>query len=163
MEVRKEIRVAGIVQGVGFRPYVYRLATDRKLSGSIRNTPAGVTIQVQGPAGLVDDFVSRLPAEAPVLARITGVVIRELPCDAERDFLIESSRRGERVRTLISPDVAVCDDCLRELFDRRDRRYLYPFINCTNCGPRFTIIRDIPYDRPRTSMAGFPMCARCLA
>ena len=163
MEVRKEIRVAGIVQGVGFRPYVYRLATDRKLSGSIRNTPAGVTIQVQGPAGLVDDFVSRLPAEAPVLARITGVVIRELPCDAERDFLIESSRRGERVRTLISPDVAVCDDCLRELFDRRDRRYLYPFINCTNCGPRFTIIRDIPYDRPRTSMAGFPMCARCRA
>ena len=163
MEVRKEIRVSGIVQGVGFRPFVYRLATDRNLAGSISNTPAGVTIQIQGPAGMVDDFVSRLPAEAPSLARITGVLVRELPCAADRDFLILSSRLGEHVRTLISPDVAVCDDCLRELFDPHDRRHLYPFINCTNCGPRFTIVRDIPYDRARTSMAAFPMCARCRA
>jgi hydrogenase maturation protein HypF len=111
----------------------------------------------------VEDFVARLPREAPPLARITDVAVAELPCNGDRDFRIVASRRGEAVQTLISPDVAICDDCLRELLDPHDRRYGYPFINCTNCGPRFTIVRDIPYDRPHTSMAVFPMCPACQA
>jgi hydrogenase maturation protein HypF len=163
MEVRKEIRVCGIVQGVGFRPYVYRLATEQHLAGNIRNTPAGVTIEVQGPQESVEQFVARLPQEAPALARITEIGARELPCNGETSFEILASRASEAARTLISPDVAVCDDCLTELFNPSDRRYHYPFINCTNCGPRFTIVRGIPYDRPRTSMAVFPMCAACRA
>jgi hydrogenase maturation protein HypF len=167
MEVRRRIEVSGIVQGVGFRPYIYRLATSRQLSGSIGNTPAGVTIEVQGPAETVQDFVERLPAEAPPLARITGFTVHDVPCLVPaiggQDFRIIHSHVGEEVRTLISPDVAICPDCLREMFDPKDRRFRYPFINCTNCGPRFTIIRDIPYDRPSTSMAKFPMCAACLA
>jgi hydrogenase maturation protein HypF len=163
MEVRRQIEVSGIVQGVGFRPYVYRLATGRHLRGTIRNTSAGVTIEIQGPAETVQDFVEHLPAEAPPLARITSLTVHEVPCNGDQDFCIVHSHEGEEVRTLISPDVAICPDCLRELFDPNDRRYRYPFINCTNCGPRFTIIRDIPYDRPSTSMAMFPMCPACLA
>jgi hydrogenase maturation protein HypF len=168
MEVRRQIEVAGIVQGVGFRPYVYRLATGRRLSGTIRNTPAGVTIEIQGPAEIVREFLERLPADAPPLARITSVVVHEIACLAVQgggghDFRIIHSHGGEAVSTLISPDVAICPDCLRELFDPNDRRYRYPFINCTNCGPRFTIIRDIPYDRPNTSMAIFRMCPACRA
>jgi len=168
MDVRRQIEVSGIVQGVGFRPYIYRLATGRHLSGTIRNTSAGVTIEIQGPAETVQDFVDRLPAEAPPLARITNLAVREVPCvvaqiGSDQDFRIVHSAEGEEVRTLISPDVAICPDCLREMFDANDRRYRYPFINCTNCGPRFTIIRDIPYDRPSTSMAVFPMCPACQA
>ena len=161
MQIRKEIQVSGIVQGVGFRPYIYRLATDRNLGGNISNTPAGVTIEIQGPPDLVEDFVSRLPGEAPPLARITHVSVRDVPCGPHRCFEILPSHTGEHAGALISPDVAVCEDCLRELFDPRDRRHLYPFINCTNCGPRFTIMRDVPYDRPRTSMSAFPMCDQC--
>ncbi len=163
MQVRRQIEVSGIVQGVGFRPYVYRLATGRQLSGTIRNTSAGVTIEIQGPVEAVQDFVERLPAEAPPLARITGLAVRALSCNDDQDFRIVPSREGEEVRTLISPDIAVCPDCLREMFDANDRRYRYSFINCTNCGPRFTIVRDIPYDRASTSMAAFSMCAACLA
>jgi hydrogenase maturation protein HypF len=168
MEVRRQIEVSGIVQGVGFRPYVYRLATGRHLSGSIRNTTAGVTIEIQGPAQTVQDFIEHLPADAPPLARITSLAVHDIECLAaqfgdNQNFSIIHSHEGEEVRTLISPDVAVCADCLRELFDPNDRRYRYPFINCTNCGPRFTIIRDIPYDRPSTSMANFLMCPECLA
>ena len=163
MNVRRRIEVSGIVQGVGFRPYVYRLAGEHSLAGHILNTPAGVTIELQGPAASVDEFLKRLPAEAPPLAHITGILVQEIPNSREDGFEILSSERDESVRTLISPDVAVCDDCLRELFDPSDRRYLYPFINCTNCGPRFTIVRSIPYDRALTSMAGFRMCADCQA
>jgi len=168
MDVRRQIEVSGIVQGVGFRPYIYRLATSRHLSGTIRNTSAGVTIEIQGPAETVQDFVDHLPAEAPPLARITSLAVREVPCfvvqiGGDQDFRIVHSAEGEEVRTLISPDVAICPPCLREMFDANDRRYRYPFINCTNCGPRFTIIRDIPYDRPSTSMAVFPMCPACQA
>jgi hydrogenase maturation protein HypF len=168
MEVRRQIEVSGIVQGVGFRPYIYRLATGRRLRGTIRNTSAGVTIEIQGPAETVQDFLERLPSEAPPLARITSFAVREVPCLAseiggDHDFRIVHSDEGAEVRTLISPDVAICSDCLRELFDPADRRYRYPFINCTNCGPRFTIVRDIPYDRPSTSMAVFPMCPACRA
>lgn len=163
MKVRKEIQISGIVQGVGFRPYIYRLATDRNLGGNISNTSAGVTIEVQGPDELVADFLSCLPSEAPALAQIAQVIVREIPCEPEGPFEIRPSHAGARASALISPDVAVCDDCLRELFDPHDRRHLYPFINCTNCGPRFTIVRDIPYDRPRTSMSVFPMCENCRA
>ena len=161
MDVRHHIEVSGIVQGVGFRPYVYRLATGRGLRGRICNTPAGVTIEVEGPAETVQDFLERLPSEAPPLARITSFAVREVPCNGDNDFRIVHSGEGQEVRTLISPDVAICSDCLRELFDPADRRYQYPFVNCTNCGPRFTIVRNIPYDRPSTSMGVFPLCPAC--
>jgi hydrogenase maturation protein HypF len=160
--IRRGVEVAGIVQGVGFRPYVYRLATERGLAGSIVNTASGVSIEIEGPEEAVADFLTRLPREAPPLARITRIAVHELACDHDGGFRILPSRAGA-VRTLIAPDVAVCADCLRELFDPADRRYRYPFINCTNCGPRFTIVRDIPYDRARTSMAAFPMCPACQA
>ena len=162
--VRRQIEVSGIVQGVGFRPYIYRLATGpapERHRSAIRQ-PASPS-RFRGRRKAFEDFVDHLPAEAPPLARITGVAIRELPCNGDHDFCIVHSREGEEVRTLISPDVAICPDCLREMFDPADRRYRYPFINCTNCGPRFTIVRDIPYDRPNTSMAVFPMCAACRA
>ncbi len=161
MQVRKAIEISGIVQGVGFRPFVYRLATERELAGSIANTSSGVAIEVQGPQEKVEEFLARLPIEAPPLARITHLSVRELPLNGDHGFGILSSRPGNDRRALISPDVAVCGDCLHELFDPADRRYLYPFINCTNCGPRFTIVREIPYDRARTSMAAFQMCDRC--
>jgi hydrogenase maturation protein HypF len=161
MEVRKGIEVFGIVQGVGFRPYVYRLAAELRLAGLITNTASGVSIEVQGPSEAVEAFLTRLPKETPPVAHITDLTVHELPCDHDREFRILASRVGEEHRALISPDVAVCADCLRELFDPADRRYRYPFINCTNCGPRYTIVRDIPYDRPRTSMATFRMCAAC--
>jgi hydrogenase maturation protein HypF len=161
--VRRQIEVAGIVQGVGFRPYIYRLAIERHLCGNVSNNSAGVIIEVQGPLEAVEEFVQRLPQEAPPLSQITGVRVVELTCNGDRDFRIVPSKRGEPVRTLISPDVTICDDCLRELLDPKDRRHRYPFINCTNCGPRFTIVRDIPYDRPYTSMAQFRMCPACQA
>ncbi|HET7208265.1 MAG TPA: carbamoyltransferase HypF [Terriglobales bacterium] len=163
MDVRRHIEVSGIVQGVGFRPYIYRLATERDLAGSISNSASGVTIEIQGPHAAVEDFVFRLPKEAPPLACITHVAVADLPCNGDRDFHIVASRRGDAVHTLISPDVAICDDCLREMMDPQNRRYRYPFINCTNCGPRFTIVKDIPYDRAYTSMSIFPMCAECRA
>src|SRR5271165_317760 len=163
MLVRKAIEVSGIVQGVGFRPFIYRLAGERRLAGSICNTAAGVSIEVQGSPSAVDDFLAHLPAEAPPLARITDITVREIPCNGDSEFRIVTTPRGEPVSTLISPDVAVCADCLREMVDPADRRYRYPFINCTNCGPRFTIVRNIPYDRPSTSMAVFPMCPICHA
>ncbi len=161
--VRRGIEVSGIVQGVGFRPYIYRLATERNLAGRISNTAAGVIVEIEGQAEVVDDFLARLPLEAPPLARITAIAVRDLPCDHDSGFRIVASETGAERRVLISPDVAICEDCLRELFEPEDRRYLYPFINCTNCGPRFTIVRDIPYDRSRTSMNVFPMCVGCQA
>jgi hydrogenase maturation protein HypF len=123
MEVRRQIDVSGIVQGVGFRPYIYRLATTRQLVGTIRNTSAGVTIEIQGSQDAVQDFVKCLPAEAPPLSRITGLVVHDLPCNGDAGFRIVHSHTGEEVRTLISPDVAICNDCLHELFDPADRRY----------------------------------------
>ena len=163
VKVRRQIEVSGIVQGVGFRPYIYRLAIERNLCGNVSNSPSGVTIEIQGPIEVVEEFVSRLPAEAPPLSQITEVRVHEVSCNADRDFRIVATQRGAPVRTLISPDVSICPDCLRELFDPQDRRHRYPFINCTNCGPRFSIVRDIPYDRPYTSMAGFRMCPACQA
>jgi hydrogenase maturation protein HypF len=163
MEIRRRIEVSGIVQGVGFRPYVYRLANQRRLAGTIRNTSSGVTIEVQGPRTAIEDFITHLRSDAPPLARITDVVATDLPCNGDCEFRIIHSDAHQSVHTLISPDVATCADCLREMFDPRDRRYRYAFINCTNCGPRFTIVRNIPYDRTHTSMSAFTMCAACQA
>ena len=160
---RKAIDITGIVQGVGFRPFVFRLAQDCNLTGFIANTPAGVTIEVQGSPEILSRFLERLPAEAPPLAKITALLPRDSEPLAESGFRILTSRLDAPPKALISPDVAICNDCLREMKNPHDRRFHYPFINCTNCGPRFTIIRDIPYDRTRTSMAAFRMCSACQA
>ncbi len=161
--LRKAIDVTGIVQGVGFRPFVYRLANECNLAGFIANTPAGVSIEVQGPPDILAAFLTRLPLEIPPLAKITSLVPRDVELQPDTAFRIISSLLDQPPRALISPDVCVCQECLREMTDPRDRRFRYPFINCTNCGPRFTIIRDIPYDRARTSMDSFKMCAACQA
>lgn len=158
---RWRVEVGGIVQGVGFRPFVYRLATERGLTGAVWNHPRGVSIEVEGPEEALRDFLWTLRHQAPPLAVIEEVVVREQPLRRDPTFCIRPSAEEEEHFTLISPDVATCADCLRELFDPADRRYRYPFINCTNCGPRYTIILDVPYDRPKTTMRVFPMCPAC--
>jgi hydrogenase maturation protein HypF len=161
MAERAQIVVKGIVQGVGFRPFVYNLAAALGLKGYVTNTVQGVFIDVEG--GKVFEFIRRLRAEAPPLSRITDLTITKLPVHGYDDFTIRKSMdSGERLPfTLVSPDVSICDDCLRELTDPSDRRYLYPFINCTNCGPRYSITRSTPYDRPNTTMAVFTQCPLC--
>ncbi len=160
---RIRARVGGVVQGVGFRPFVYNLARELGLAGFVTNTARGVELCVQGPGAALDRFFRRLQADSPPLARISQLEQEEEPPrPGQRRFVIRPSRRGRR-RALISPDVATCPDCLAELMDPADRRYRYPFINCTNCGPRYTIIKDLPYDRPQTTMAAFTMCPECLA
>lgn len=161
--VRKSIRVRGVVQGVGFRPFVYRLATEEHLAGFIGNDTDGVIIELEGPESSVETFLNRLTSETPPLARIDSVSTEDLPLTAETTFRIIASEVHGSVSTGIPADAATCSDCLRELLDPTDRRYRYPFLNCTNCGPRFTITRRIPYDRPQTSMAVFPMCRECQA
>jgi hydrogenase maturation protein HypF len=160
---RREVQVRGVVQGVGFRPFVYRLATEEHLAGSIGNDTDGVTIEIEGPAASLDAFLIRLRSEAPPLSRIDSVVVREIPATGESGFRIVASEVLGRVSTGIPADAATCPDCLRELLSPSDRRYRYPFLNCTNCGPRYTITRRIPYDRPQTSMASFKMCPACQA
>jgi len=157
------IHITGIVQGVGFRPFVYGLARRLGLTGWVCNTSAGVDIEADGPAAALDGFLAALRDELPPLARLDSLSAVPRPAGGYTTFDIRPSRAETGAFQPIAPDVAVCDDCLRELFDPTDRRYRYPFINCTNCGPRFTIIRDIPYDRPLTTMAGFPLCADCAA
>ncbi|QQS54822.1 MAG: carbamoyltransferase HypF [Candidatus Competibacteraceae bacterium] len=157
---RRAIQISGQVQGVGFRPFVYRLAVARRLSGFVRNDGAGVTIEIQGTPAALDDFLHAL-RQPPPLARIDALGIRELaPHRLEPAFVIATSGAGA-VSADITPDTAVCDDCLAELFDPGDRRYRYPFVNCTHCGPRYTITAALPYDRPNTSMADFPLCPAC--
>jgi hydrogenase maturation protein HypF len=156
-------QVQGVVQGVGFRPFVYNLARNLNLTGMVTNTAAGVELIVQGPGREVGEFFRRLVDEAPPLAIIDSLNWDdEAPVNDEEDFVILESRAGTR-RTLISPDVAVCEECLAEMRDPADRRYGYPFINCTHCGPRYTIIQDLPYDRPLTTMKAFTMCPACQA
>jgi hydrogenase maturation protein HypF len=155
--------VRGVVQGVGFRPFVYRLAQEEGLAGFIGNDTDGVTIEVEGGAARVEAFLARLRAEAPPLARIDSVAVAELDAKGESGFRIVASEVLGRVHTGIPADAATCEDCQREMLDPQDRRYRYPFLNCTNCGPRYTITRRIPYDRPQTSMARFKMCAKCQA
>ena len=156
-----KIEIEGIVQGVGLRPFVYRLASEHGIKGTVSNTVEGVVIEACGESGAVDDFVKGLREEAPPQAVIEDLRVSEIkPFSASLFEIISSSGVGEK-SVLISPDLATCDDCVRELLDPDDRRYRYPFINCTNCGPRFTIISDTPYDRPLTSMAKFNMCTYC--
>ncbi|NKQ34158.1 MAG: carbamoyltransferase HypF [Chloroflexi bacterium] len=159
----KRIHINGIVQGVGFRPFVYGLATDLTLTGWVRNTSAGVDIEVDGPPEQLERFTAALTHNAPPLAQIDEIAITDRPANGFTAFEIIHSQAVADAFQPISPDVSLCDDCLRELFDPADRRYRYPFINCTNCGPRFTIIKDIPYDRPLTTMSPFEMCPDCRA
>ena len=159
--MRTRIRVEGVVQGVGFRPFVHALATRYGLGGLVGNDTAGVFIEIEGAQADVRAFRSALDREAPPLAVIERVTTDIVPPRGDTEFVIAPSAPGGERQTLIAPDSATCGDCLRELYDPRDRRYRYPFVNCTNCGPRFTIIRDVPYDRPFTTMAGFAMCADC--
>ncbi|MGE5072897.1 MAG: carbamoyltransferase HypF, partial [Anaerolineae bacterium] len=155
------IHVSGIVQGVGFRPFVYNLALRFGLAGWVRNTSAGVDIAVDGPEERLEAFAAAVRAEAPPLSRIDDFSVAYGPPGGFTGFEILRSEAIADAFQPISPDVCICADCLRELYDSGDRRYLYPFINCTNCGPRFTIIQDIPYDRPKTTMSRFPMCPDC--
>jgi hydrogenase maturation protein HypF len=162
-ELRRRVRVAGTVQGVGFRPYVYRLAGELGLGGYVLNDNDGVLLEVEGAAEAVERFMSRLPAEAPPLAHIERIAVQSRAAIGERSFAIRASASAGAADTPVTADSATCADCLRELFDPHDRRYRYPFINCTNCGPRFTIVRGVPYDRALTTMADFRMCGRCRA
>lgn len=155
------IHITGIVQGVGFRPFVFGLAKGYQLNGWVRNTSAGVDIEVDGAQDVLDAFVKALRDQAPPLSRIDDLSASFGPANGFSSFEIVHSEAVEGAFQPISPDVSICSDCLRELHDPSDRRYRYPFINCTNCGPRFTIIKDIPYDRPKTTMAPFPMCPDC--
>ncbi|MBD3422053.1 MAG: carbamoyltransferase HypF [Chitinivibrionales bacterium] len=158
---RMRLHISGIVQGIGFRPYVYRLARAFGLTGFVLNNTRGVEIEVEGGKPAVDAFAAELQAKAPPLARIVGIRQESIPARGETDFAIVKSQHDTDKATLISPDISICDDCRNELFDPADRRYRYPFINCTNCGPRYTIIKDLPYDRPLTTMSVFDMCAEC--
>src|SRR5664280_1458470 len=159
---RRAIRVRGAVQGVGFRPFVFRLARDLGLVGWVFNDADGVSIEVEGPACTLASFERRLKADAPPLARIEHLqATARTRLQRERGFRILASRQG-KVTTSIPPDTATCDPCLAELFDPADRRHRYAFINCTQCGPRYTLTRKLPYDRAQTSMAAFAQCPLCL-
>jgi hydrogenase maturation protein HypF len=161
--LRRRICLRGIVQGVGFRPFVYHLAQDIGIRGFILNSSSGVTIEAEGDETAVEAFLDRLQGEHPPLARIEEIVTTEILALADSGFEIRESHAEAGEFVLVSPDVATCDDCLREFGSDEDRRFGYPFTNCTNCGPRYSIIRDIPYDRPLTTMAEFRMCAECEA
>ena len=163
MVERAQIIVKGVVQGVGFRPFVYKLATGLRFTGYVTNTSDGVLIDVEGSD--IPAFVQLLREEAPPLSDITDISIADLPVQGYHEFTIQASTDHAvgQTFTLVSPDVSSCDDCLHELLDPSNRRYLYPFINCTNCGPRYSITRSVPYDRPNTTMAGFSMCPDCLS
>ncbi|MEA3432178.1 MAG: carbamoyltransferase HypF [candidate division WOR-3 bacterium] len=157
----RQILIKGIVQGVGFRPFVYRLAVRHNLTGFVQNSGDGVLIKVEGDENNLNEFVQKLKSESPPLSTIRGIVCKNQLSVGYSKFLIKGSTFCDNRNVLISPDIATCDECLVELFDPSDRRFRYPFINCTNCGPRFTIIHDIPYDRPKTTMQEFLMCNSC--
>jgi hydrogenase maturation protein HypF len=159
--IRVRARVTGTVQGVGFRPHVYRLATSAGLAGHVLNDERGVLLEIEGDAEAVERFLARLERDAPPLALVDAVTTEPVAARGERGFEIVESVHADTPSAPVTPDSATCDDCLAELFDPADRRHRYPFINCTNCGPRFTIVRGVPYDRPLTTMAGFEMCAAC--
>jgi hydrogenase maturation protein HypF len=159
----ERIEVRGLVQGVGFRPFVHRLAIETGLDGIVGNDSARVFIEVTGPTGRIDEFARRLIAEAPPLAQVESVTRTACAPAEVRGVRIVESRTVAGARTLVPPDTAVCDECVGEMTDPADRRFGHPFITCTNCGPRFTIVRDLPYDRPNTTMAPFDMCDACTA
>jgi len=162
---RKRVRYlfSGIVQGVGFRPFIYRLAVKNSLTGFVKNTPEGVIAEIEGLPENIDTFYKNILQELPPLARITNISSSEIDNSGDDTFKIIDSTTQGQADVHITPDAAICNDCLKELFDPADRRFRYPFINCTNCGPRLTIINTIPYDRPNTSMSCFEQCPQCLA
>ncbi|MEA3326811.1 MAG: carbamoyltransferase HypF [Chloroflexota bacterium] len=160
--ISRHIHINGIVQGVGFRPFIYNLALRHDLKGWVRNSASGVDIEVTGTVTEQNAFLEQISKSPPPIAQIDSIKTQVIPAKFFADFSIVPSQNQISDFIPVSPDVAICKDCLSELFDPSDRRYQYPFINCTNCGPRFSIIRDIPYDRPKTSMSGFEMCSDCL-
>lgn len=163
MEQRAKISVRGVVQGVGFRPFVYRLAQAHGLRGWVRNTSGSVEIEAEGHEDALRAFLEEFPSRVPPRARVDALETVFVPVAGYERFVIRESQRREGAYQLISPDIATCEDCVREILSPEDRRVGYPFTNCTNCGPRFTIIQDIPYDRPKTTMAPFTMCPQCAA
>ena len=159
--IRLQLRCRGTVQGVGFRPAVHRIAITLGLGGWVINDPQGATMEIEGPADVVDDFVKRLQAELPPLARLEKIEREEVEPVGVEGFEVRSSTLGRREGALVPPDAVLCDDCRREMEDPDDRRFHYPFTTCTNCGPRFSLVRSLPYDRERTSMGCFPLCSEC--
>jgi hydrogenase maturation protein HypF len=158
---RAEIKITGIVQGIGFRPFIYNLARTHSIRGWVLNNEKGVLIDAESEDGNLDQFIQDIPALAPPLARIESFQVKHLEPLGYATFEIRKSEETQEKFVLISPDVATCDQCLSELFSSENFRYRYPFINCTLCGPRFTIIQDIPYDRHKTTMSHFTMCPVC--
>ncbi|QEN15180.1 carbamoyltransferase HypF [Mycolicibacterium sp. ELW1] len=163
MNVRVRLDIAGVVQGVGFRPAVARIAAELRLGGFVYNDAGSVHCELEGPAADVEAAIEAIRHRTPPMARIDELFSRHLEPHGDNGFEIIGSQSGDESRTLVPPDIAVCEDCLREMRDNADRRYGHPFITCTNCGPRYTVITDLPYDRPATTMAGFPMCPACEA
>ena len=157
---RLRLKLNGAVQGVGMRPFIHRLASDCRLAGFVHNGADGVTVEIEG--GRTAEFLARLRTEAPPLARIDTLAVEDVPPLGGTGFAIRDSEGGRTV-TRIVPDAATCEACLDELFDPESRYFAYPFVNCTHCGPRYTITRRLPYDRRQTSMAEFPMCPDCAA
>ena len=155
------IKVRGVVQGVGFRPFVYRMARELQLNGWVLNGEEGVEIHLEGPESAFGEFERRLKSDAPPASRITCIEVHPAAAVGFREFTIKESERKDRPTVRISPDLPVCDDCLRELRDPANRRFAYPYINCTNCGPRYTVILALPYDRPNTTMKGWPFDSYC--
>jgi hydrogenase maturation protein HypF len=159
--IRLQMRCRGTVQGVGFRPAVHRIATSLGLAGWVINDPQGATLELEGPAELIDDFIDRLQAELPPLARLDRVEKERCEALGEDGFVVRTSTLGRREGALVPPDTVLCEDCRREMEDENDRRFHYPFTTCTNCGPRFSLVHTLPYDRERTSMQCFPLCPDC--
>jgi hydrogenase maturation protein HypF len=159
--IRLQLRCRGTVQGVGFRPAIHRIATNLDLGGWVINDPQGATMEIEGPENVVDDFLERLPAELPPLARLEKIEREVLEPVGEESFEVRSSTLGRRKGALVPPDAVLCEDCRREMEDPDDRRFHYAFTTCTNCGPRFSLVRSLPYDRERTSMGCFPLCSEC--
>jgi hydrogenase maturation protein HypF len=162
--IRLEIKIYGIVQGVGFRPFIHKLVQTYDLNGWVKNTSTGVILEVEGERETLDNFIEDIEKKSPVLSVIERIETEEIQALMNYNGfeIIKSTETEQRDKfTLISPDVCICDECKAELFNKEDRRYKYPFINCTNCGPRFTIIKDIPYDRHKTTMQAFEMCQEC--
>ncbi|WP_457601120.1 acylphosphatase, partial [Hydrogenivirga sp.] len=161
MRKRLRVKLKGAVQGVGFRPFVYRVARELSLGGFVINDSRGVLIEVEGEEADLFKFLRLLHERKPPLAHLFSQEVEELQPRGYEDFEIRKSEDTGEKEVFVLPDIATCDECLKELFDPGDRRYLYPFINCTNCGPRFTIVERLPYDRPNTTMKPFLMCPEC--
>ncbi len=159
--ISNRIKISGIVQGVGFRPFVYNLATRLGITGWVRNTSGGVEIKATGDPSIIEKFIAVLRNDPPLLSKVDNLIVEPVDTEQFNSFEIRESLANPGEFIPISPDMSICEDCRRELFDPADRRYRYPFINCTNCGPRFTIIQGVPYDRPLTTMSAFAMCSDC--